>query len=659
MTSPSQFTAIRPRLTMQKMKKVQPERQPISDETFRIVRLDYYRQMYDALYPFKKDMEKATKYFNGDQWHEYTTDRYGNTMREDEFISTQGQIPIVQNIIKPAVRSLQGQFRASTTKSIVVSRTPEKGKESEMLSNTLEYSLASVNESKEVDSVSLEKLFIAGLAFQQISYEYIPDLQRKDAIFRDVNLYSMFFNGDIEDVRGTDLRCIGRLLDFTKEELLMHFGKTPQRKEKLNSIYSAHTYDEFNVYGTSLDPNNHYSKDFYVPNDLSKCRVILVWEKRTVDQMEVHDWMDGKIYYTDWSEADLKKLNDFRLNKYLQLGVQPEEVPLMEGKTESVQKWFYTYYSPWGHILEEGESPFKHGGHPFIMFVHKINDGKISGLVTDLIATQRQFNRLHILNDRILASSVKNTLIIDKNSLDGQTKEKIGDDMKEAGGVVVLDLDRGKAVPPQEIKGSIGNLGIPEMIQLYMKTMQDVSGVHPAMQGQVANAGTSGKLYQQQSQNSAMNSRDIMDSFAAGQRRRDMKLLKTIQQYYDSPVMIAIAGKSYTETAQLYDPEKIKDIEFDLVIGQTNDSPVYRSMLDDKLFAILQAGMIDLEMFLEATSEPLWGTLLDSVRNRKRQMEIGAADPRQVFAGLQQDVSAAAPQANQQVVDQVYQKMKQ
>jgi len=174
-------------------------------------------------------------------------------------------------------------------------------------------------------------------------------------------------------------------------------------------------------------------------------------------------------------------------------------------------------------------------------------------------------------------------LVVDKDSMDGQSKEDIIDDMKEPGGVIVLDMKKGAGQVPIEIKGSIGNLGIPEMIQMYMRTLQEVSGVHPAMQGQVAQSGTSGKLYQQQAQNSTLNSKDIMDSFASGQLRRDMKLLKTIQQYYDKPVMIAISGKSYSETAQLYDPEKLRaKLEEDFItsIPQGKVQTIDSSMLN-------------------------------------------------------------------------------
>ena len=656
----AQFGTIRPSLTMDKMGIKKPKDKPISDDTFGIRKLDIYRQYYDGLWKLRKEAKRATRYFNGDQWHEVVEDKYGNAVSEYDHISSQGQIPIIQNIIKPTIRSLQGQFRTDTSKSVVVARTPDKNKESEMLSNTLQYSLASVNESKEVDSTTLEKMFNTGIGVQEISYEYVTSLQRKEVMIRDVSIHSMFFNGDIEDVRGHDIRVVGRLIDLTLDKLIMHFGTTPAREKKLREIYSGYG-DIYNAIPEGLDPSSHYSKDFYVPVDQTKCRVILAWEERVVKRMEVHDWMSGKVWYTDWTQSDLKSINGFRIRKYAAMGVPAEKVPIMEGTMENVTKWFYSYYSPWGHILKEGESPFKHNSHPYVFYIHKISDGKITGMSSDLIDTQRQYNRLYILQDRILASSVKNTLVVSKDAMDGQTREDIGDDFKEVGGVVVVDPPKGMSIQQSvlEMKGSIGNLGIPEMIQMYMRNMQDISGVHPAMQGQQAASGTSGKLYQQQTQNSTMNSKDIMDSFAAGRRRRDMKLLKTIQQYYTAPVMIAIAGKSYTETAQLYDPELIKDIEFDLTIGQTSDSPVYRSIIDDRLYEMLRDRMIGLEQFLENTTMPFSSNLLESVRNAKQQLEENPNDPQAAVAGLAQGVQSAGVGGNQQVANQVYDKMRQ
>lgn len=651
-----QLAQIKPGLTRSRMgissKPVKEKPIDTGRTDFGIRRLDLYRQYYDAMYTFRKERERAAKYFNGDQWHEWTYDQYGNPIREDEYIISQGMVPLKQNVIKSTIRSLEGQFRQDTSKSVVVSRTPEKSKESEMLSNALQCSLNSINNARELDARALEELLISGLPIQRIGYERMTSLKRKEVVVRNVHPNSIFFNGDILDIRGTDIRVIGQLHDWTIESVIVKFAHdeegnySKERELQLREIYSANINDY--VTSLSFDSDQHYSKDFYVPHDISKCRVIEVWEERNIKVMMIHDEMQGKKYESDFTFRDIELINRNRIAKYGLAGVAPEDVPLLNGHEEYVKKWWYAYYTPYGHILREGETPFWHSSHPYIVLPYPLLDGKIIGLTTDLIDAQRQVNRLLILQDMILKSSAKNPVFIDKDSMDGKTPEQIAEEMRSPGGVVTLDLKQGRTQAPVEMRGASNNMGIPDMIQTYMKMLQDVSGVNPAMQGQVAPSGTSGTLYAQQAQNSTMNSKDIMESFSnLFRRERDMKLLKTIQQYYDSPRMLAISGKSYTETAQLYDPEKVQNIDFDLVIGQTSDSPVYRDVINTRLAAFLEKGLIDLEMYLEQTTDPFASSMLESVRKRKEQAQ---QDPRAALAGLNGDVATMAGQVPPQQV---------
>jgi hypothetical protein len=635
---------------------VKPKEKPILQSDMRVVQLDVYAQHYYALKYVREEAERAAKYFNGDQWHEMVKDRNGNLMREDDYILSQGKLPLKQNLIKSTLRTLEGQFRTDTSKSVVVSSTPEKQKESEMLSNALQYCLDTVNCCRDLDARSLEKFLISGIAIQRISWEYIPELNRRDLRINNVNMNDAFFNGDIQDIRGSDIRIIGRLIDSTMDEMIVNYGTTPERIQEIKNIYGYASRE----YYTPLEANNptfQYRKDFYVPVDIHMCRVIEVWEKRLTQRMEIHDWMDGTKSWVDWTQQQLDRANELRLEAYAELGTAPEEVPLIEGKIQNVQKWYFTYYTPWGHVLREGETPFRHGSHPFVSLAYPLLDGKIIGLGTDLIDSNRQINRLMILQDMILSSSVKNTLLIDKNSMDGQTREKIGADFKEVGGVVVWDSQGGKNVLPTELKGSVGNMGIPEMIQLYVQMLQDVSGVHPAMQGQSAASGTSGRLYDAQIMQSNLNSKDVMDTFTGLFRRnRDMKVLQTIQQFWDEPRMIAVAGKSYADTAQLYDPTKTKDIEFDLVIGQTADSPVYRSVIEDTLKEFVIKGLIDLKTFLSNTTMPYGAKMLEDIKKAEEQAQT---DPRMAVQGLAQNVQEANIGADPNVVSAAMQGIKQ
>jgi hypothetical protein len=264
-------------------------------------------------------------------------------------------------------------------------------------------------------------------------------------------------------------------------------------------------------------------------------------------------------------------------------------------------------------------------------------------------------NRLLILQNMILSSSAKNTIILDKNSLDGKSPEEVDAEYRKIGGVLVLDLDKGRTHPPIEVKGSIGNFGINEMIQMYVTMLQDVSGVQPAMQGHAALSGTSGALYAQQVENSTMNSKDMQDAFMNFLLMRDMKALKTIQQYYDKPVMLAVSGSAFADTAHKYDPAMVSKVEFDMVIGQSNDSPIYRAAIEDTLNQFVMKGIIDLRMFLENTTMPFKQNLLESLRKREEQAMM---NPQAAVAGLTEDVKNAGVQGNQQLVDNTYNQMK-
>lgn len=631
---------IRKGLTMSKMSFLKPKKKesPISDDTFEIRKLFIYQQYWEGLREFREKRERAARFFNGDQWFESTLNDDGEWVTEEQNIMSMGSPPIKQNIIKPVIRSLIGQHRGNSSKSVVVARTPEKSKESEMLSNALQYNLSSINKSKELDARALEEFLISGLPVQEIVWRYVPELKREEAQIYNRNPSSMFFNNDIEDIEGRDIRVIGRLIDYTIDEVIVNFGSTPQREKKLREIYSSNLSD----YVDSMDmEDRQYLRDFYIPLDVSKCRVIVSWEKRLVKQMKVHDWMDGREFYCDWDQKQLDQANAFRVSKYMEAGRSEDEVLPLEGESMNVQKMFYAYYSPYGHVLREGETPFEHGSHPFIITPYPLLDGSITGLATDLIPTQKQVNRIFVLQDMITSSSIKNGLIVDTNSLKGTSLEEVGAQHKKIGGVIGLDLG-GNAKPPVEIKGSSNNLGNLEWIQMYLQMNQEVSGVSTAMKGQTAQSGTSGKLYDAQINQSSMNSKDMMETFSGlFCVDRDMKLLKTIQQFYKEPRMLAIAGKSYTETAMLYDPDRVMDMDFDLTIGQTSDSPIYRTIIEDTLTKFVDQNKITLKQWATQTTLPFASSFLEMLRKDEEEQ---AQAQQQGIAQSQIDPNAAQGQ---------------
>jgi hypothetical protein len=111
-----------------------------------------------------------------------------------------------------------------------------------------------------------------------------------------------------------------------------------------------------------------------------------------------------------------------------------------------------------------------------------------------------------------------------------------------------------------------------------------------------------------------------MSTFRYYKQKRDLKALKVIVQYYNDKRYLSVNGRSINEDSKIYDPDIVRDLDFDVVVSQGMDTPVYRQLIDETLMKLLEGQMIDIEMFLEHTSLPFADKLLSAIRQRKEAM---------------------------------------
>ena len=152
--------------------------------------------------------------------------------------------------------------------------------------------------------------------------------------------------------------------------------------------------------------------------------------------------------------------------------------------------------------------------------------------------------------------------------------------------MVVYTPSKTGAVPKQVANNST-NIGIHEMLNLQLKFFEDISGVNGAIQGKPGYSGMSAALYNQQTQNATTSLLDILDSFQEFVRDASYKDVKNIQQFYDDRRVFNISGRPGAKA--VYDPAKIRDVEFDLSIVPSQSTPAYRSMANDFLMQLFQA----------------------------------------------------------------------
>ena len=593
-----------------------------------VVKLDIIYQYWEALYDLRKRTRENVDFMRGRQLERSVVNDAGVTVSEAQYISEQGKTPFVQNIIRPMLKSIEGLFRQDNGESMVVSRKPDSAGVEKMLTNALQYALH-INEIKEVDPRTLDYFMLSGLPVQRVGFDYVSELERYDIVIDYIDPNYVFFNSDVADIRGKDLRLIGQINDLSIDDLFVHFASSDQDKTELKRIYGARAANEMPNYNELSKARVQYL-DFYRPTEQHKYRVIEVWEKKAVDVIEVYDEIDGSEVIWDDALDKLHEIANQRYESYRAEGVAEEEIPRIHYKYKVIFKWFYKFYTPWGHILREGVSPYKGWMHPYILSPYPLISGEVWGLVEELKDGQEQYNRLHTHMDFLIGTSAKNTLVVDEASLNGQSPEDISSDYRRIGRVLVLKLKDG-AKPPFELKNQGLDAAYFNLVGMYKTLMQDLSGVQPALQGQNAGSNVPASRYVAEAEHSAINLKELLEFFASFRKKRDMKVLKMIIQFYKEKRYLAISG-SGGNAEKLYDPELIKEesTEFDLVIARGNNSPVYKTLSDEILKDFVMKGMLPLENFLKHTDYPFSKSLLEDIQNTKEQMAQAAGQQQQV-----------------------------
>lgn len=610
--------------------------------------LEKCRLYFDSLRGFRKRSERNFDFYRGKHWN----DRIkvdGKWMTEEEHLHSQGRPALVQNLIAQVTNNVIGLYRNGVQKSVVISRTPDGQKQSEMMSCALE-AVEQFNLTDELDARNFMEFAQSGAPFQRLSYTYMKERNRPDIFLENIDNRRMFWNTDVRDIRYYDLRLIGQILDLDMETLISKFAKTPEHEEQIRKLY-IHTQDEplYSRMNSQMENNI----DFYISNEPDKCRVYEIWHLVPRWRCYVHDYSDGTYNIVDCTLKDIEKENERRIAKGLSLGVEEKKIPLLKGQMKKELSWFVTYMTPDAYVLEEHETPYLHQEHPFVFLLYPLIRGEVWGFIEDMISQNKMINRLIILNDFILNTSAKNTLLIPEACLNGYKAEEFAAEYRKVGGVIVYTPDTTSGKVPEEIRSQSTNVGITEMIALQMQLLQEVSGVSGALQGQRASSGTPAQRYAMEAQNSMVNIIDKMKAYASYRQRRDLKVVKLIKQYYKERQYLAVAGRDYSEEAKIYDPEAIKNIEFDVTISSANDTPAYRQFIDDILMKLIELQAIDIEMFLENTTMPFATKLLESVKKRKEEMaqgmQPGMIDP----TLINQAAAEAKEQANPQTMNMI------
>ena len=483
---------------------------------------------WDCLYKFRQERERNKRYMYGDQWGD-KVEYCGRQITEEEYIRMQGNIPLKNNLIRRLARTVMGVYRNQNKTPVCIARDREEQRLGETMTSMLEYN-SKINEKKELDARMFEEFLISGLAIQKESYGLRG--KRQDCWTDNINPNFFFMDGTMNDVRMNDVTIIGELHDISFGQLASTFAHSNADIQRLQEIYkNARNREMLEGYLDTFRRNTADLVSFLAPYNLSLCRVIEIWTKEQRKALWCHDYLTGDAYIDSYASLnDIEKENRSRMEdnrmkdmqgNYLldesgeiRLQMPVDQVPLIEYEYIIENYWYYRFMSPFGDVIEEGESPYQHGEHPYTVRAYPFIDGEIHPFVSDVIDQQRYINHYIILNDFIVKSSAKGVLVIDESSIPDDMKlEDIAEEWTRFDGVIKLKLKDG-AKPPAQLANQNKVAGLQDMITLQMQLMDDISGVHGALQGKTAASGTSGLLYQTQANNASTSIIDLLEFYS-------------------------------------------------------------------------------------------------------------------------------------------------
>lgn len=602
----------------------------------------YWNQMED----FRRDRERNKRYTYGAQWDDMICVD-GKSMSEEEYIKSQGNVPLKNNLIRRLVRSVLGVYRSQSKEPTCTARDRDEQKLGETMSTILQCNMQ-LNRMPDVYARTMEEFLISGFIVHRKSYGWRNG--KEDCWTDYVQPNNFFIDNNMRDFRGWDVSVLGEVHDISFGQLCEQFASSPQEYRQLRDIYKwAARKDYIATYAERFGYSRLENYDFLFTSEPGRCRVIEIWRKEQKPRYRCHDYQNGDIFKID--EEDYAQVvlaeNEERMRMAKEVGMPEEEVPLIKANWFVDDYWYFYYLSPFGDILREGETPYEHGSHPYIFKAYPFIDGEIHSFVADVIDQQRYTNRLITLYDWIMRASAKGVLMMPEDCLpDGVSIDDIAESWTEFNGVIVYKPSKGGRAPEQVANNST-NIGIAELLNMQLKFFEDISGVTGALQGKPGYSGESASHYNQQTENATKSLLDLLECFSCFVVDGAYKDVKNMQQFYDTKRVFNIAGKSGAQIE--YDPKKIRDVEFDLSITESTSTPAYRHLANDMLMQLYQSQAISVEQLLEHGDFPFADELLQSIKSQKEQLAQG-----KVPEGISPELMAQVQQgADMEAVNQL------
>ncbi len=497
--------------------------------------LELAQRHWNGLSSFRRERDRCKRFTYGDQWGDTILTSNGR-MREEEYIISQGNLPLKNNLIRRLVRNVLGVFRNQWAPPQCVARDSNESRQAKVMERLLEYNIER-NRMEEVYARTMEEFLISGMAVHR---KWFGRKGGETDCWTDfVSPDKFFIDNSSRDFRNQDISLIGEVHDMSFGDLCASLAKDESGFDRLLRIFSPLKG------GASNLTNIAYS------DETTRCRVVELWMREYRQRYLCHDTLTGEYFKVDASNYRemVVDVNRRRSNEE-----ECRELGLIESRWTTEEEWHYYFLAPDGTVLDSGVSPYAHGSHPYIVKAYPFIDGEIHSFVADIIDQQKFTNRLISMYDWILRSSAKGVLLFPEDSLpEGVEISDIAEEWSRFNGVIVFSPKAGVPLP-QQVHSNAANNGITDLLNIQLKMIEDISGVNSALQGKLASNSMSGTLFDQQTRNSLTALADLLKSYKDFIMEGTAKDAWNIRQFYTPSRIAAIIGahRPFDETENFF-----------------------------------------------------------------------------------------------------------
>ena len=471
--------------------------------------------------------KKWGNYYDGKQW----------TEEEKMKMQERGQPPLVMNMIKPRVDTLQGMFLQTPIMMRAIDRGLEDFDKGKYVTEALRY-IEDMNDFNETERIAIKEQLISGRAWYYVE----PDFDYDDV---EIKIEAVDSQDIIRDryAKKQDLSDCDRIYRTFWVDIADLITRFPRHKEEIEAsvtresnfanILDQYTMkklgDQYKSSGTGVDGK---LDDIFYDSKRRRVRFIHMWYRETyMREYAVHDDLEnGRAEVTEFSEELIQKVKDL--------------FPGVEFYTKKAHRLNSAIFIR-NAILEEKEDIRSHdpyGKYPFVMLsgYEETDEERMPyGYVRQLIDPQDAYNKSR---SKIVHKQNSATTIFDQGAFpneeearhqvhrpDGWIKKKKGYD---------VNIDRGQ----------VNNADIA-MINFAIQEMQS-SGLPAELMGQEGQD-LSGKAIQLRQNSGLQPLRPLMANARKARKRLFTIVLEEIQRFWTYKKIIKITDDPNAESIVL------------------------------------------------------------------------------------------------------------